>query len=72
MDIERQQTRPAAPAPAARKRHHKWQPLSQLLIGRGLLAQEQLTAVFERQRHLAVVSRLKMLAQLDTAERRLP
>jgi MSHA biogenesis protein MshE len=49
MDAEHQHARPTA-SPAARERHHKWQPLGQLLIGRGLLTQEQLTAAFERQR----------------------
>jgi type IV pilus assembly protein PilB len=49
VDAEHQHPR-GATAAAVRERHHKWQPLGQLLIGRGLLTQEQLTVAFERQR----------------------
>ena len=37
-------------AVATRERPHKWQPLGQLLVNRGLLSQEQLATAFERQR----------------------
>src|SRR5919108_737724 len=43
MDGEHHNARAVAP-PATRERAHKWQPLGQLLINRGLLSQEQLAA----------------------------
>ncbi len=45
-----EQRHPSGTSPTARDRHHKWQPLGQVLIRRGLLSQEQLSTAFERQR----------------------
>ena len=50
MDPERESPRHQFAPAGTRERAHKWQPLGQLLVHRGLLSQEQLATAFERQR----------------------